>query len=162
MPSPFATQLGAFLLVVLAALLGGVIGWEREREQKPAGLRTHMLVCAAACLLTVLGRLMTADYIERFGEEVIRFDPTRVIQAIAVGVSFIGAGTIIQVESEHRVRYLTTAASILFVAGIGITVGAQEIYLAILTTLFAYFTMRAVGRWEQKMLKKREKEKVVS
>ena len=113
------TQLEALWLVLLAVVLGGIIGWEREHERKPAGLRTHMLVCGAAALFTVLGEIMTRFYYLRFPDEVLNSDPIRVIQAVAVGVSFIGAGTIIQNRGEERVKNLTTAASILFVSAIG-------------------------------------------
>src|SRR6056297_2654985 len=110
-------------VVVFAALLAGLIGIEREDSGKPAGFRTHMLVSGAAALLV----LLSGDIVEiRLGNEAvadsIRTDPVRVMEAIVVGIGFIGAGTVLKVEDKLRVRYLTTAASILFAAGIGIAV----------------------------------------
>ncbi len=97
--------------LLLAALAGGLIGFERERAEKPAGLRTHLLVCVGAALLTVSSI---------YGFSGIA-DPARVAAGVAVGVGFLGAGTIIRQEAQ--VIGLTTAASIWVVAAIGLAFG---------------------------------------
>lgn len=87
-----------------AAILGGAIGWERERASKPAGLRTHMLVAAAAALLVGLGDAMTGTFVDRQQDSVLRTDPLRTIEAIIAGVSFLGAGTIIRNRRDASVE----------------------------------------------------------
>lgn len=121
--------------VLLASLLGGVMGIERERAGKAAGLRTHMFIAGGSALFVQLGEIMSAYYAGQAGIERMVADPTRVIQAIVVGISFIGAGTIIQNSKEERVKNLTTAASILFTSGIGIAVGASAYLFAAGITL---------------------------
>ena len=131
-------------LIALAGLLGGVIGAEREFAGKPAGLRTHMLVCAAAALLMILATSVVNTFQEREAHNVIRADPVRVIHAIVIGISFLGAGTIVH-EKGLSVEGLTTAASILLTAGIGIAVAVENIYLAIGTTIMALLVLLLVG-----------------
>ncbi|MDQ3806247.1 MAG: MgtC/SapB family protein, partial [Acidobacteriota bacterium] len=100
------------VLIKLAAatLLGAVVGFQRERAGKPAGLRTHMLVAMGAALFVVLADLMIARFLH-YGD-VIRFDPIRSIEAIVAAIGFLGAGTIFVSRAESRVKGLTTAASI--------------------------------------------------
>ena len=120
-------------VVVFAALIAGLVGIEREHSGKPAGFRTHMLVSGASALLV----LLSGDIVEiRLANEAvsasIQADPIRVMEAIIVGIGFIGAGTVLKVEENQRVRFLTTAASILFAAGIGIAVALHQFVLAVL------------------------------
>jgi len=143
-------QLIGFAYVCLAALLGGLIGWEREVGGKPAGLRTHMLVCGGSALFVVLGTQITLAYQSDISSEIIRTDPVRVIQAIAVGVSFIGAGTIIQNNGQDRPRYLTTAASILFTSAIGVAVGLRQIVLGVASALLVFLVMWLLGILEDR------------
>jgi len=105
------------LRLLMAAAAGGLIGFERERAEKPAGFRTHLLVCMGAALLTVSSV---------YGFSGLA-DPSRVAAGVAVGVGFLGAGTIIR--HEAGVIGLTTAASIWIVAAIGLAFGAG-LYLA--------------------------------
>lgn len=114
-------QLYLLLDVAIAAVLAGVVGFEREASDKPAGFRTNMIIGASATLLIGLGHELAVSFVDVPG---IRVDPIRIIEAIVVGVSFIGAGTIIKSRSsEHmEVSNLTTAATILLSAGIGIAV----------------------------------------
>src|SRR4051794_10272823 len=102
-------QLLLLVRLVAAALFAGVLGWERESARKPAGLRTHMLVGVASALFTVLAELAVAGYPR---EEGIRSDPIRVIQAVAIGVGFLGSGVIFVAKSGDSVRGPTTAGSI--------------------------------------------------
>ncbi len=125
-------QLFVLLKVLIAAILSGVVGFERESENKPAGLRTHMIVGSATCLLISLGSFLILDYSEESHiMDSLRTDPLRMIEAIVVGVSFIGAGTILKSEKEEKIKYLTTSAALLFAAGIGIAVGLELYILAV-------------------------------
>lgn len=108
--------------LLLAALLGGVIGWEREVAQRPAGLRTNMLVSLGSTLFTLLS-------IGAFG---VQADPSRVASQIISGIGFLGAGTL--VRTGEWVRGLTTAAGLWTVAAIGMAVGVGEYWLAISST----------------------------
>lgn len=116
--------------VVLAALLGGLVGLEREFAERPAGLRTHMLVGATSAFFVMLATYMISSF-ER--QEIITVDPVRVIEAIVVGISFLGAGTIFKYtrQGEGIVEGLTTSASILSVSAIGIAVALDALVLAV-------------------------------
>lgn len=140
------------LQVIVAVCLGGVIGIEREIAKKPAGIRTHMFVAGAAALVMALSTLLINEFNESFGN--VQSDPVRVIEAIIVGISFIGAGTVLKSEKDHNVYYLTTAASILFAAAIGITVALEKIVLAIALTILVVLVNAAVGGIEQKFMGK--------
>lgn len=140
-------QLKIIGYVALSMLLGALIGLEREIADKPAGIRTNMLVAGSSTLLVSLGEVM----IERFKLEsnAIMSDPIRIIEAVITGISFIGAGIIIR-RGTDKVEGLTTAASVLFVASIGICVALSQILLAIATTLLALVTLAAVGMFISK------------
>lgn len=120
------TQLYILLDVAIAMFLSGIVGFEREVSNKPAGFRTNMIVGGASCLLFSLG-LFIVDFLhkENYGE-LLQLDPLRVIEAIVVGVSFIGAGTILKSSDGDKVNYLTTAATVLFSAAIGIAIALQQ------------------------------------
>jgi putative Mg2+ transporter-C (MgtC) family protein len=127
-------------------LLSGLIGLERERADKPAGLRTHMLVSGSATTLVVLADLIVAD--SSLPAEIIRTDPVRIIEAVVAGVAFLGAGTIIRRQAD--VEGLTTAASLLFVAALGIAVALHLFVLAIggvLLTLLVLALVNNIDRW---------------
>ena len=139
-----------FLNVVGAAILTGFIGWEREKRNNPAGFRTHMIVGSAAAMLVILGHMMIDYYEVRDSGSALQYDPLRVIQAIIVGISFIGAGTILKVEQKSRIRFLTTAATILIAASIGIAVALQRYLLAVLVTALVLVINYSVRKWEDK------------
>lgn len=125
-------------LISLACVLAGAVGWERESTGKPAGFRTHMIIGGAAALLVICGKWLIADGIVSGDQSTLRYDPLRLIEAVIVGVSFIGAGTILNIESNEkgeRVKYLTTAASLLFSAGLGICVAIERYILAVGVTV---------------------------
>ena len=124
----------------LAILLGGAIGLDRERAEKPAGFRTHMLVAGSSAFLVMLGELIDLRYIGILGEDVIRTDPVRVLQTIITGISFIGAGTILR-HKKGPVEGLTTAATLFFAASIGIAVGVGAYLLAIVATVLVVFIL---------------------
>jgi len=115
--------------LLLAFALGAVLGFERERVDKPAGLRTHILVSLGSCLFTILS--LTA-----FPGS----DPARVAAYVVAGIGFIGAGTILQ--TRERIVGITTAASLWVTASIGMAAGAGFYILAIITTAIAYLTLR--------------------
>lgn len=135
--------------VICAIFLGGLIGLERELASKPAGLRTHMLVGGAATLLVILGDFMVQEYGNSIFGGVIQADPIRIIEAIITGISFLGAGTIIFKSQKESVEGLTTAASILFAAAIGITVALKQIYLASVLTIMVILILFALGYIEK-------------
>jgi len=121
-----------FLQIILAMLLGMVLGVERSIAGKTAGMRTYALVAMGACLLIVSSTQFTAS-IAGF----INPDPLRVTAGIITGVGFLGAGIII--FREATLRGLTTAAGLWVAAGIGITVGYQQYVLAVFTTMLTLF-----------------------
>lgn len=135
-----AGDLGVLLRTVGAMVCGGLIGIEREQAAKPAGVRTHALVGGASCLLIQLGMALVSEFIGRFPESALRADPAGVIEAVITGIAFLGAGTIIRGHGEH-VEGLTTAASILFTAAIGIGIAADRFALAAALTVIVVATL---------------------
>lgn len=131
--------------VIGGVFLGGLIGLERELASKPAGLRTHMLVTGASTLLVVLGDFMIRHYGESQYLEAIMADPIRIMEAIITGISFLGAGTIIFKDQKESVEGLTTAASILFAAAIGITVALDQFVLAGILTIMVIIILFGLG-----------------
>jgi putative Mg2+ transporter-C (MgtC) family protein len=123
-------------VVGVAGLLTGLVGLEREYARKPAGLRTHMLVGIAAASFMLLGQNAVAHYAEEQAPSLVEADPVRVIQSIVLGISVLGAGTILHNGGE--VEGLTTAASVLLAAAIGIAVAnEQPLFAAMLAVLVA-------------------------
>ena len=127
-------DLELMLRVLLAFIMGGVLGYERERTGRPAGLRTHMLVCAGSVCFTLAGVYGFA------GPPNSMRDPSRVAAQIVTGVGFLGAGTIFRTPST--VRGLTTAASIWLVAAIGMLIGSGMYALALFTTVLGFMTLK--------------------
>ncbi|MBN2174828.1 MAG: MgtC/SapB family protein [Bacteroidales bacterium] len=150
----FHEQLMMLAHIVLASVLAGIIGIERERLDKPAGIRTHMIVAGATAFFVFLGEIIVKEFIDAGYTETIRTDPTRIIQAIVVGISFIGAGTVLQVEKEHKIRYLTTAATILMSTGIGIGIALKQYCLTIGVTIFVLFVNYLIRLFARKMEKR--------
>ena len=133
-----ALQLDLVLRVFVAFILGGVVGVERERRAKAAGLRTHMLVAGGSALFTV------ASYSIFVGEGTVR-DPGRIAAQIVTGVGFLGAGAIIR--SGPSVSGLTTAASIWVAAGLGMLAGGGAYALAIAGAAMTVVALRLPRRW---------------
>jgi putative Mg2+ transporter-C (MgtC) family protein len=132
-----ALRLELLLQVVLATLLGGAIGMERELSGKPAGLRTNILICVGATLFTVLSLKLSGG----------RGDPARVAAQILPGVGFIGAGTIL--HARGSVTGLTSAATIWVVAAIGMALGAGAYTEAVGTTLLVMLILAGLGYFER-------------
>ncbi|MEQ9563696.1 MAG: MgtC/SapB family protein [Woeseiaceae bacterium] len=142
-------QLEMLLQILLATVLGAAVGFERELAERPAGLRTHALLAAAACLLVVLTDTVIAHFAIESAPSLLRTDPVRIIEAVVTGTAFLGAGTIFRHGSD-KVEGLTTAASLLLVASIGIAVALQQIILAVLVTVLALALLRIAGRMVSK------------
>lgn len=155
----FSTELQMLGKIVIAALLGGLVGIEREFAERPAGLRTHMLVGGTAAFFVMLSSLLLASFEQR---DVLTADPVRVVEAIVVGISFLGAGTILKYreQGERVVEGLTTSASILSVAAIGIAVALDAYVLAVgvalLNLLINWGLMTLVDKGKGRLKKLRD------
>ncbi|EMD98788.1 MULTISPECIES: MgtC/SapB family protein [Stutzerimonas stutzeri subgroup] len=132
-----ATRVSSRLLI--ASILGGLLGYERERRHKAAGLRTHMLVALGAALF-VLVPVQAGMSLE---------DISRVIQGLATGIGFLGAGTILKGDSAEDVKGLTTAAGIWLTAAIGVAVGLGHEATAVMSTLLALVIFALMPRLER-------------
>lgn len=125
------------LRLLIAALLGGVLGYERERQGKAAGIRTHMLVAMGAALFVLVPQQGGMDIA----------DMSRVIQGVVAGVGFLGAGAIIKQQTPENVQGLTTAAGVWMTAAIGIACGLGRESTAVLSALLALGILNLVPRW---------------
>lgn len=112
--------------LLLAVAFGGVVGFEREKIHKPAGLRTHMLVCLGSCLYTIISTNFSIA-------------PAQIAAGIVAGIGFIGAGTIW--AEKDKVQGVTTAASLWATAAVGLTVGIGDYALAAVTTLLVFIIL---------------------
>ncbi len=135
----------AAVRLVIALLLGGLLGFERELSAKPAGIRTHMLVAEGSALFMVCAMLLMQQFSQPAAG--ILIDPSRIGSTIVTGVGFLGGGMILR--SRDRVYGLTTAAGIWVAAAIGMLVGAGYYLIGILGTLLAVATIVLVRRLEQ-------------
>ena len=129
---PDRTRLGIVLIRVIAAILvGAVLGIEREKAGKPAGLRTHMIVClgTAVVVLACTEVNMGLDGL------------SRVIQGIVTGIGFIGAGTILKLNEQREIKGLTTAAGLWMTAAIGVAVGLGALGLAVIGTVLTLLVL---------------------
>lgn len=140
--------------VAFAMLLGGIIGFERELADKPAGFRTQMLVAGAAALLVGLGDAMVVRFVSESKLQVTA-DPIRIVEAIITGISFLGAGTIFRRDQSEQVQGLTTAASILLCAAVGISVALRQFLLAVGVTLLALIVLRGLTGVEKRLTRKK-------
>ncbi len=138
------SELELLARLVLALLFGGVIGYERERQNRPAGLRTHILVCAGSALIMMVSIGMWAAY----GGPGSNVDPGRIAAQVVSGIGFLGAGTILR--EGVTIRGLTTAASLWVAAGIGLAVGGGFYLGAVGTTALVLFALSALSRWERR------------
>jgi putative Mg2+ transporter-C (MgtC) family protein len=122
----------------VASILGAMVGFQRERSGKAAGVRTHMLVAAGSALF-VLGGL-------EFGMEA---EPlSRVIQGLVTGIGFLGAGAILKLEDKREIEGLTTAAGIWMTAAIGLAVGLGRFGLALVSAVLAWFVLAVIKKTE--------------
>jgi len=124
------TALLNIIKLIVAGLCGGLIGLERERDNKPAGIRTQMLVALGSALFMIVSLSVGSD---------LRVDPSRIAAQVVTGIGFLGAGAIIR--DRGSVRGMTTAASIWVVAAIGLTIGAGLFLEGIFITIFTFIIL---------------------
>lgn len=137
--------------LALAAVLGSIIGFERETLNKGAGLRTHMLVTLGASIFMVSSIMLVGEFADEPGQ--VRVDPTRIASTVVMGIGFLGGGIIF--KSETRVRGLTTAAGLWVAAAIGMAAGAGFYITAIGGTVLALLALVVMRQVEfQANLKK--------
>jgi putative Mg2+ transporter-C (MgtC) family protein len=136
------------LRMVSAVVLGSIVGIERERAGKPAGLRTHILVSlgTAVVVLACSRSGMSSDGL------------SRVIQGIVTGIGFIGAGSILKLDEERNIQGLTTAAGLWMTAAIGVAVGLGSLGVAILATVSTVIVLAVAGVHERRLASKKESE----
>lgn len=142
---PDLSQLTTIVVrLTMAAVLGGIIGFEREQQGKAAGVRTHMLVALGSALFVFVPQQMGVQ----------NADLTRVLQGLVAGIGFLGAGTILKGDGEGQIQGLTTAASIWLTAAIGMAAGLGRESTAVLSTLLAFVILtlmpKIVGLFEHK------------
>lgn len=133
--------------LVLAAILSGAIGFEREFHGRAAGFRTHILLCVGSTLVMLTSMHIFDAY---FGK--VSVDPARIAAGVITGIGFLGAGTIM--HSRSSIRGLTTAASLWVVAGIGLAVGSGLYFASILTTAITIISLMFFGKLEHAMIRK--------
>lgn len=146
---PDVTQLVHIIIRLLAAtILGAIVGFQRERAGKPAGLRTHILVTLGTTLfiLAPSGTGMSSEGI------------SRVIQGLTTGIGFIGGGAILKLSEIREIQGLTTAAGIWMTAAIGVAVGVGSLGLAVLSTILTWIILGSIGRFEYRLEQKQAAE----
>ncbi len=146
---PDRQQLARVIIrLIAAAILGSIIGYERERAGKAAGLRTHILVTLGTCvfILACSGSGMDSDGL------------SRVIQGIITGIGFLGAGSILKLNEERDIQGLTTAAGIWMTAAVGIAVGLGSLGLALLSTILTVIVLALLGQVDYEAEKKQAAE----
>jgi putative Mg2+ transporter-C (MgtC) family protein len=137
------------LRLLLAVLLGGLVGFERESHNRPAGFRTHILVCVGATLIMMLSAY---GFTEMAGGK-YEVDPSRIAAQVVTGIGFLGAGTIIQ--QRGNIKGLTTAASIWVVSGIGLAVGIGFYAGAVMATFVALISLLLLSRVDRVLFSQR-------
>lgn len=130
--------------LLIAALLGGAIGFERETHGQAAGVRTNILICVGSCLLMILSLHMEEIFRHLNVESTVRLDPGRIASYAIASMGFLGAGAII--KGRGSVRGLTTAAGLWLVTGIGLTVGAGLMFPAVASTLISLVVLYGLRR----------------
>ena len=125
-----------------AAIVGGVVGYDRERRGKEAGLRTHMLVALGAALFVIVPQRAGMNDAEL----------SRVIQGVAAGIGFIGGGAILKLSTEGQVKGLTTAAGIWLTAALGVAAGCGRIGVALLAVLLGMVILTVLGWYERELV----------
>jgi putative Mg2+ transporter-C (MgtC) family protein len=131
--------------MLLATLLGAVIGLEREWRKRPAGLKTHMMVCLASATFTIVS--LELVNVPVFDDHNIRMDPSRLVEAITSGVAFLAAGFII--FAKGQITGITTGAGMWLAAAIGLASGLGLWHIAIMATAIAVIMLIAVGKMER-------------
>jgi putative Mg2+ transporter-C (MgtC) family protein len=139
-------ELEIMLRLIIASVLGGIVGYEREHMNRPAGFRTHILVCAGAALMMITSQFLLNKY------PGTNIDPSRLGAQVISGIGFLGAGTIIR--DGFNVRGLTTAASLWAVSCVGIAVGSGFYVGALITTALIFLTLITLKKAERRFGRK--------
>lgn len=140
--------LSMVIRLVVACLLGGIIGFEREHVHRPAGFRTHILVCVGSALVMVTSEFIFFQYSSR-----VNVDPARLGAQVISGIGFLGAGTII--KEGINVKGLTTAASLWAVSCVGIAIGIGFFSGALIVTVIIFLTLVVIKKSQNKMSSQR-------
>ena len=138
---PSVPDLEVLIRLGVAAFVGAIVGIDRERQGKPAGLRTHVLVSAGAALFVVAAAetgMPTSDM-------------SRVIQGVAAGVGFLGAGAILKLSDSREILGLTTAATIWMTAALGVAAGLGRLWLAAIAAILTLVTLMVLGWIENRL-----------
>ncbi|MGH2560108.1 MAG: MgtC/SapB family protein [Thermomicrobiales bacterium] len=138
------SEVEALERIALALVLGAILGFERERRDKPAGLRTYALVCEGAALF-MIGSIMLGDQVAAAGG--VNYDPSRIGSTIVQGIGFLAGGVIL--ASGRKIRNLTTAAGIWVTAALGLLIGAGFYFVAITGTIGTLVVLTGLG-WAEK------------
>ncbi|MGL4654370.1 MAG: MgtC/SapB family protein [Sarcina sp.] len=143
--------------LLIACAIGGIIGYEREKHNRAAGFRTHILVCVGACIISLIEMRMEEEFLKEyyayeFRTIGIQITRGRLAAQVISGIGFLGAGTII--VHKGSIKGLTTAASLWVVACLGIAVGYGQIWVAILGLGLALITLLLLGVVQEKFIKK--------
>jgi len=133
--------------LLLAALFGAAIGFEREWRNRPAGLRTHILVCVAAATFAIL--TIEIIHAPMFLKDTARFDPIRIVEAVTAGVAFLAAGVVIFTRGE--VHGLTTGAGMWLAGAIGVACGLGLWQIALFTTILALIVLSLLQAFESRL-----------
>jgi putative Mg2+ transporter-C (MgtC) family protein len=140
---PDNVEAARILVRLFAALVfGGILGFERGRVGKAAGMRTHMLVTLGAALVVLMPQLTGMS----------SADLSRVIQGTLTGIGFIGGGVILKMSDQHRIIGVTTASSIWLTATVGVVAGTGRLGLAVAGTILAYLILTVVGWLEHRLI----------
>jgi putative Mg2+ transporter-C (MgtC) family protein len=145
------SELEAVGAAAYAMLLGGVIGYERELKNRPAGFRTHMLVAGAAALLMAMSHLALQDPPPADSRIDLTADPLRLVEAVISGVAFIGAGTIFARREGQHIAGITTAASLLMVSVVGLITGVGHFLLATAATILTLLVLTVLNFVERRL-----------
>jgi putative Mg2+ transporter-C (MgtC) family protein len=140
----------ALLRMLIACAVGGAVGFDRELRNKPAGLRTHILISLAAAVFTLITFELHAQFSNR--GDAGNADPIRIIEAVTAGVAFLAAGAIIQ--SRGNVRGLTTGANMWLAGALGVACGSGYYTLALFGTVLALVVLVVLGRLEAALTRK--------
>jgi putative Mg2+ transporter-C (MgtC) family protein len=147
----YVSELDAVIRLAVAVVMGGAIGFERETADKPAGLRTYILVCEGSALFMICS-LLLGDLVTRTTGDI--YDPSRIASTVVQGIGFLAAGVIF--ASGREIKGLTTAAGIWVTAAIGLAIGGGFFVVAAAGTVIALITLRLLAWIEARTYRRRE------
>ena len=141
------TEIEMIIRLLIAAVLGGAVGLERESHEKAAGLRTHILVCVGSCII-----MLTSMHLFDIYKGLVEVDPGRIAAQVVSGIGFLGAGTIIR--SRASIIGLTTAASLWTIAGVGLAIGSGLYVVAVFSTALILVILVILSKIQDKIVPK--------